>query len=77
MTDAKIAIRSSLSRFVTQVFRNFQVTFMVVYGCFKISQTLMGHDKIAVRCCFSQSVTQGFRNFQTTVKVLYGCFEIS
>ena len=52
MVIAKIAIRISFPWSVTQFFHNFQVTFMVVYRCFKISEIVMGIAKIAIRISF-------------------------
>ena len=63
MGDAKVAIHIPFPWSVTQFFCNFQVTFTVVYGFFKISETVMGIAKIAIRRTFSWSVTQFFRNF--------------
>ena len=54
---------------VSQFCRYFQVTFLVVYGPFKIFETLMGFAKIRIRCSFSRLVTQFFRNFRVTFMV--------
>ena len=53
MGIAKISIRLSFPWSVTQFFRNFQVMFVVVYGCFTISHFLMGIAKIAISISFS------------------------
>ena len=62
MDDAKSGIHLAFSWSVTQFFRNFQVTFIVVYGCFKISQAALGIAKIDVGLSFFWSFTQFFRN---------------
>ena len=65
MGIAKIAIWLSFSWSVTQFFRNFQVTFIVVHGCFKISQIEVGIAKTTIRISFLYFISQFFRNFQT------------
>lgn len=62
ISAAKVAIRSSYSRYVAQFFGNFQMTFMVVYGSFKIFQTEMGVAKTGIRNSLSRFVTRFFRN---------------
>ena len=52
MGDAKISIRLSYHRSITQLSRNFQVAFKVAYGCVKISETVMGDTKIAIRISY-------------------------
>ena len=42
MDVAKIAICVSFFRLIAQFFGDFDVVFMVVYGCFRISETVMG-----------------------------------
>ena len=76
MRVAKIAIRCSFSRSVTQFFSNFQETFIVVSGCFEIFQTVMHVAKIAICFSFSPYVTQFFSNFQFTFMEFYGCLEM-
>ena len=71
MGDAKIAIHLSFQRFIAQFFRNFEVAFIVVYGCGKIFQTVMDVAKIAIRISFTRSITQVSRNFQMAFMVVY------
>ena len=49
---------------------------MVVYGCLKISQTVMVVAKTAIRISFQRSITHFFRNSQASFMVVYGCFKI-
>ena len=77
MGVAKIAIGISFPRSITQFFCNFQATFKVVYGCFKVSQTAIGDAKTAIHFSFHRFITQFFRNFQDKFKVVYGYFNLS
>ena len=63
MGVAKISIGFSFLWYVTQFLRDFQLTFLVVFGCFKTSQTAMGDAKIAIRLSFHWSVIQFFCDF--------------
>ena len=53
MGNAMIDIHLSFFWSVTLFFRNFQRTFMVAYGCSKISQNVIGDAKIAIGLSFS------------------------
>lgn len=69
--------RPYFSRNVTQRFFYFEIMFMAVYGCFKISQTVKGVAKITVRLAFSRFVVFFFQSFQATSKIIFGCLKIS
>lgn len=60
--------RPYFSRNVTQRFFYFEIMFMAVYGCFKISQTVKGVAKITVRLAFSRFVVFFFPEFSSNVQ---------
>ena len=76
MDDAEVAIRLFFPKSVTQFFRNYQATFKVVYGSFKVSQTEIDDAKVPIRISFPQSVTQFFRDFQVTFVIVYVSFKV-
>ena len=77
MGVAKITVSSSFSCLVSYFSRNFEVSFMLLYGFLDISKTVIGVAKITVRFSFSCPVSHFFRNFEVSFMVLYGFLKIS
>ena len=56
VSTAKISISTSFSRFVAYFFDNAKMFVVVLYGLFKITQTIVSIAKIAISTSFSRFV---------------------
>jgi len=77
VSNAKIAVSTSLSCPVPQFFGNPKTLVVVLYGLFKITQTVVSIAKIAISTSLSCPVPHFFGNAKMSVVVLYGLFKIT